>query len=663
MTTGAARLARCEGVIRWVRTTGTGHPVAYLHGLGCSSLASWAETAARLGRPGLFVDLVGHGLSDRPATFGHSLPEQADAVAAALTASGRAPVDLLAHSLGGSVAVVLADRYPHLLRSLVLVEPGLDPAPVGPGHPAAQDEEDLARGGWERLLEQEDPERRAEVRTADPLALVRGARAVTDALGGTLNDVLLRTRVPTLLVAGQRDYERWQDLRAAGIRCERVTDGGHAVMREQPGWFHRLVEDFTAGAGAPATAAPPHPPSASGHLGAFDGLRDVLARSWPLFGEDAPDPATVRHRLRAALGVPVRPTVAEADLTVHQRWTRDGLEGAEVSWDAGFGPRVRGRVLRPAGRTGPLPGALFLHCHGGIKSFGLDKLADGADGRPVHDLLVPVRDTLYGGRAPAEDLARRGFHVLVHDGFGWGSRRTPLSALPARSTGQAAAELAVRHARGERPDEAATYDLHAGPAEDAVAKALGVLGTSWAGMLAREDLLALELLAADPGVAAGGVGVLGLSGGGARAAITAALAREEERLAGTVGAVVVAAMVATLEEVLPEHLHCHTWALMTPGLGRVADWPQIVAAGVPTPLLVQFAARDALFPAAGADRARQVLAAAYATAPGSFRGTVHDVPHSFGRAQQDEAHDWLARHLPAGPSTAQPDVSPPGGHP
>lgn len=252
MTTGAAPLPGTDGSIRWVSTWGTGEPVAYLHGLGCGNLASWADTAARLGRPGIFVDLVGHGLSDRPATFGHTLVEHADAVAAALRARAAGPVDVLAHSLGGSVAVVLADRHPDLVRSLVLVEPGLDPVAVGPDDLAAHDEADLPRGGWERLLSRETPQRRAEVRTADPLAVVRSAVAVGDALGGTLVDVLARTPVPTLLVAGFRTYAHWDRLRESGIRCERVEGGGHFVMLERPAEFVRLVEGFTAAAGVPA---------------------------------------------------------------------------------------------------------------------------------------------------------------------------------------------------------------------------------------------------------------------------------------------------------------------------------------------------------------------------------------------------------------------------
>lgn len=387
-----------------------------------------------------------------------------------------------------------------------------------------------------------------------------------------------------------------------------------------------------------------------GRLGAFDGLLELVQRSWPVFGSDAPDAASVRRRLRAVLGVPWRPEPGEADLVVHERWSRDGLDGAELSWDAGFGPRVRGRSLRPAGESAPLPGALFLHCHGGVKSFGLDKLADGADGRPTHPLVVATRENLYGGRAPAEALALRGHHVLVHDGFGWGSRRTPLAAMPARSEGAAEFELTVRGDRGEELDEAQEYDVRAGAAEDAVAKALGVLGTSWAGMLAREDLLALSLLVADPGVAPGGVCLLGLSGGGARAALTGALAADEPALQDHVRSVVVSAMVSTLVETLPQHLHSHTWALMTPGLATVADWPQIVASAAPTPLLVQFAARDALFPADGMDRAREVLSAGYADVPHAFTGTVHDAPHSFDLAMQREAFDWIGRQPPVTPT-------------
>ncbi|WP_432514442.1 alpha/beta hydrolase family protein [Kineococcus sp. SYSU DK001] len=388
----------------------------------------------------------------------------------------------------------------------------------------------------------------------------------------------------------------------------------------------------------------------SGRFGAFDGLLDVVGASWPLFGDDAPAPQEVSRRLREAIGVPDVPGVGDADVRVEQEWTRDGLLGRELSWDAGFGPRVRARLLRPAAAPGPLPTALFLHCHGGLKRFGLDKLADGATGRPVHPVLTGVRAGLYGGRAPAEDLARRGHAVLVHDAHGWGSRRLPVEAMPVR--GRAVADLALAARAGEELDEAAVYDVHAGAAEDTVAKALALVGTSWAGVIAREDLLALDVLhhlegGLDEGTAPR-TALIGLSGGGARAVIASALRPGPD--AG-IGAVVVAAMVSTLREMVPEHVHSHTWAFMTPSLARVADWPDVVAAAAPRPLYVHYATRDALFPPEGMRRAHDLITRRYAGrgAPQHYRGVFREVPHSFDAAAQAEVHDWLQTlDVPAG---------------
>ena len=390
-------------------------------------------------------------------------------------------------------------------------------------------------------------------------------------------------------------------------------------------------------------------------LGVFDGLVEVLEDSWPLFGDDAPTPAEVSRRLHAVLGVPRVPGVAEADVRVEAEWVRGDLSGRELSWDAGFGPRVRGRLLRPLDGPQRLPAAVFLHCHGGMKRFGLDKLADGADGRPVHPSLGGVRDALYGGRAPAEELARRGHLVLVHDAYGWGSRRLPVAGMPARSEAVAELELAARElAAGAPLDEAATYDVHAGPAEDAIAKALGLLGTSWAGLIAREDLLALDVLRAT-GEALDGVALVGLSGGGARAAIASALRPTPE---GGIGRVVVAAMVSTLRDLLARHVHSHTWAFMTPGLARVADWPDVVATAAPRPLHVHYATRDRLFPREGMTRADEVIRRRYtgAGAAQAYSASFADVGHSFDAAAQQTAFDWLETPGP-GPGPSSPEVA------
>ncbi len=112
-----------------------------------------------------------------------------------------------------------------------------------------------------------------------------------------------------------------------------------------------------------------------------------------------------------------------------------------------------------------------------------------------------------------------------------------------------------------------------GPRSRAVlAKACTILGTSFAGVLAAEDLAAAAYLRSRPDI--GSVSTIGLSGGGARAALLGALDPE-------IGAVAVAAMVSSFRDFRDEHVAAHSWMLFPPGLTRLADWPGVVAARAP----------------------------------------------------------------------------------
>ncbi|MFC9255154.1 alpha/beta fold hydrolase [Amycolatopsis thailandensis] len=97
------------------RETGprTGVPVVLLHALGSKS-GTWDDFASRLDRRVLAVDLPGHGDSAHAEKY--SLETMADAVAELLDDQ----VDLVGHSMGGRVAVLLAQRLPGQVRRLVV---------------------------------------------------------------------------------------------------------------------------------------------------------------------------------------------------------------------------------------------------------------------------------------------------------------------------------------------------------------------------------------------------------------------------------------------------------------------------------------------------------------------------------------------------------------
>jgi pimeloyl-ACP methyl ester carboxylesterase len=77
--------------IRWVELPGRESARVYVHGLGATSPACFAEIAVHPllgGQRPLLIDLLGHGISDRPTHFDYSLEAHADALAEALASAG-----------------------------------------------------------------------------------------------------------------------------------------------------------------------------------------------------------------------------------------------------------------------------------------------------------------------------------------------------------------------------------------------------------------------------------------------------------------------------------------------------------------------------------------------------------------------------------------------
>lgn len=352
------------------------------------------------------------------------------------------------------------------------------------------------------------------------------------------------------------------------------------------------------------------------HLGPYSDLADIAATTQPWY----PRRQMTADDVRQLLGFDRDPTPGDA--RVERRWSGDGVDGEEVTWSVGYGPRTRALLLRPAGVTGPVPGVVALHCHGGQKYHGLDKIADGPDGRP--DALDDLRREAYGGRAFANALARRGFAVLCHDVFLWGSRRFPPEVMRA----------------DEPPRDIAGYNQLAAAHEHVVAKYCTVLGTSLPAVVAYEDRVAVAYLRGRPDVATGPIGCVGLSGGGCRAALLQATCDH-------VGAAVIAGMMTTHPALLDRHVAAHTWMFFPPGLARVGDWPDLAASRAPSPLLVQYLRDDALFPLAGMQAADQRLTERYAAAgaPDAYVGEWYPGPHRFDVAIQEAAFAHLARWL------------------
>ena len=359
----------------------------------------------------------------------------------------------------------------------------------------------------------------------------------------------------------------------------------------------------------------------SKHLGVYsDWIQHAAAPAARAAG--LPTAEEVRAAVRqmvASAGQPDGPS----DLRVERHWTAEGLVGEEISYSVGFGPRTRAWLLKPADADGPLPGVLALHGHDGFKYFGKEKIAD--TDQPPSDAVKALRDQLYEGRAFANDLAARGYVVLVPDVFCWGSRRFPLADMPQQ----------VR----QGPDDSDTatheaYNVAAGHHEHLVEKYCTLLGTTMGAVVAREDLIALRYLRGREDTTDRTASV-GLSGGGCRSALLRATSSE-------LTAAVVVGMMGTYDSLLDRNVVTHTWMLMPRMLSDRIDWPDVAACQAPAPLLVQYDRDDELFPLLGAEAAHDRISAHYAAAgSSSYTGQFFDGPHKFDGAMQAAAFAWL----------------------
>jgi dienelactone hydrolase len=312
----------------------------------------------------------------------------------------------------------------------------------------------------------------------------------------------------------------------------------------------------------------------------------------------------------------------------------DGVLIRRLRWSVGYGPDTSAWLLRPAGVQRSLPGVLGMHCHGGVRSVGAEQLVDlGADSSPR---AVGLRGAYYSGRAPANELARQGYAVLVHDTFSWASRRFDLAHPTPRLAALLEAQSALWRQQGIRPTDHERFDLASTLHEDTLAKAAGALGQTFAGAVLCDDLVAFEVLGADVGTDPAHLGTFGFSGGGGRSLLLAALQHR-------ITACVVSCMMATFDSLVPDELDTHSWLLRVPGLWSLMDWPELAAMGRAR-LLVQYRIDDELFPRAGMEAAHDQLRRLHAGTM-RYRGSFTPGGHAFDAAMQDEAWAFFAEAL------------------
>lgn len=337
-----------------------------------------------------------------------------------------------------------------------------------------------------------------------------------------------------------------------------------------------------------------------------------------------------KKRLLEKLAIPDLGGIPKVKLK--KQYIYDGLHIEELSWQLPYGRPADAILLKPLNAKTPLPGILAFHDHGGKKYFGKRKITRTSDQR--HPLIVEHQKEYYEDRAWANEIAKRGYVVLVHDAFPFASRRVMLQDVPERL------RKGLDDSNPEEPVNINTYNRWAAEHESVMAKSLFCAGTTWPGVFFAEDQKALEVLCARNDVDAGRIGCAGLSGGGMRTVFMAGL---EPRIK----CAVCVGFMTTWKDLLLNKSFTHTWMTYAPLVPNDMDFPEILGLRVPIPVYVQNDIDDGLYTLEGMEKADEILREVYrkANAQDYYKCTFYPGIHKFDIKMQGDAFDWFDKWL------------------
>ncbi len=343
--------------------------------------------------------------------------------------------------------------------------------------------------------------------------------------------------------------------------------------------------------------------------------------------------ATAKAReLIASPGIGTVPKVV-----LEKKYTYDGLDIEELSWQLPYGRPTKAILLKPQGVNKKLPAILGLHDHGGNKYFGRDKITRTSGTQ--HPLMQAHQTEYYEGKAWANEIAKRGYVVLVADTFTFGSRRVHYEDMAGITWGTLK-DSNQQDAAIKTAEEIDAYNAWASDHEHVMSKSLFCAGTTWPGVTLAEDQMALTILSGRPEVDSARLGCMGLSGGGLRTVYLGGL-DERIKCAVPVG------FMSTWNDFLLHKAYTHTWMIYTPLLPNYLEFPEILGLRVPLPTLVLNNNQDQLYTLPEMKKSDEILREVYqiAGAGDAYQTKFYDGEHKFDVAMQADAFAWFDQWL------------------
>ena len=225
---------------------GSGPAIVMIHGWG-SNLAAWSHQIDVLAphHTVYSIDLIGHGLSDKP-DIDYTPLDFLDHVSGWMDAVGLKSATFMGCSMGGGISIGMAIDYPQRVERLILVD-ALPPQRF-------KRQSALDGGGEKKSVEPVVPtvQERLAVPDEMPATPVRLMSRMNRNFGlwGAYADKVPAIRQPTLIIWGDNDpaiplkYGRILNDEIPGSKLVIIPEGRHTPMKHKPDETNRAIKEF-----------------------------------------------------------------------------------------------------------------------------------------------------------------------------------------------------------------------------------------------------------------------------------------------------------------------------------------------------------------------------------------------------------------------------------
>lgn len=244
--------AKCK--LRYNDIPGNEMPILFLHGIGCAGSFDYPQVAAQeelKNHRCILIDLLGSGYSDKPDHFNYEVKDHAEYLKEFIESIGLQSFVLFGHSLGGAVALSLADKCRDRISSIVLSEANLDKSSNGSTtkYIAEFNMNEFLKNGFSQLIRESQISGNsmwaASLSLWSPKAAYLISKSAAKGEEPSWRKILYSLDCPRTFIFGEYSLpdSDTQVLRAHNIHIEIVKRAGHSMAWENPQGLAKAIEN------------------------------------------------------------------------------------------------------------------------------------------------------------------------------------------------------------------------------------------------------------------------------------------------------------------------------------------------------------------------------------------------------------------------------------